>query len=506
MRIVLLVGFLVVSPLAFAQVDLRLTEVASIANIVDIRHPGDNSQRVFLVEKRGVIHILRNGELLDTPFLDIDPQVNSSFSEQGLLSLAFAPDYRESGRFYLFYTNNGGSTVLSRFQVSNAADIADAQTEEILLTVPQPAPNHNGGRLMFGPDGMLYLSLGDGGGANDQFNHGQDPSTLLGTILRLDVSQQGDYVVPPDNPFINDPNGRDEIWAFGLRNPWRISFDGATGELFIADVGQDAIEEINVQPAASAGGENYGWPLFEGGGSGNPALTFPVFDYPHDDGSCSVTGGEVYRGPDYPGLSGRYLYGDFCSGKIWSLERTGDTWTNELLLDRGTISNILTFGSDQRGNVYVSASQTGGRVFVISDGPVVEGSLLPWDGSLSGTYTVDGLNDQGFFVTVGENPSGRFLFVAWFTFDQDGEPLWLVGVDNVEPGQTTIDLTMERVAGLPFLDFSDNRADREVFGSMTFSAPACGQLSTSYDFGTRGSGQLDLSLLTDIEGRDCGAP
>ncbi|MFK7957959.1 MAG: sorbosone dehydrogenase family protein [Lysobacterales bacterium] len=507
MKMRILFSLMMVSSVAFGQVDLRVTEVATLGNIVDIRHAGDNSQRVFLVEKSGVIRILSNSNLVDRPFLDITERVGVSFNEQGLLSVAFAPDYPQSGRFYVFYTDNIGSTVLSRFLVSDDADIADAGTEEILLTVAQPERNHNGGRLVFGPDGLLYLSLGDGGGANDQFNHGQDPTTLLGTILRLDVSQPGGFRVPQDNPFVGDATGRDEIWAYGLRNPWRISFDDATGELFIADVGQDAIEEINVQSAASSGGENYGWPLFEGSGSGNPALTFPVFDYDHSDGSCSITGGEVYRGPDYPDLTGRYIYGDFCSGKIWSLQRTGNTWSNELLLDTGTLSNILTFGSDQRGNIYVSGSQNlAGRVFVISDGPVVEGTELPWDGSLSGTYTVSGLNDQGFFVTVGNNASGSFLFVAWFTFDAAGEPLWLVGVDNFESGQTAIELTMERVAGLPFLDFSDNRANRENYGPMIFSAPTCGQIAANYDFGTRGSGELDLSLLTNIEGRDCANP
>ncbi len=229
-----------------------------------------------------------------------------------------------------------------------------------------------------------------------------------------------------------------------------------------------------------------------------------MFDYNHGNGECSVTGGEVYRGPDYPALQGRYIYGDFCSGRIWSLQLVGGQWQNELLLDTGTIGNILTFGQDQRGNIYVSGSRDlRGRIFLLSDGPVAQGQGLPWDGGLSGTYTVPGLNDQGFFVTVGNNASGSFLFVAWFTFDEAGEPLWLVGNSFFDPGQTDITLTMARVSGLPFLDFSDNTATRETYGDMTFRAPQCGELQADYDFGDRGSGTLDLNLLTNIEGRDC---
>ncbi|MEM1091903.1 MAG: PQQ-dependent sugar dehydrogenase [Pseudomonadota bacterium] len=488
-----------------AQIDLRLTEVVQLSNVVDIRHAGDNSQRIFLVDKRGEIRILQDGVLLETPFLDIDARVGVTFNEQGLLSLAFAPDYASSGLFYAYYTDNLGSTVLSRFQVTADPNVADPASEEILLTMIQPDVNHNGGRLAFGPDGLLYLSVGDGGGANDQYNNGQDRGTLLGTILRLDVSQPGPYQIPPGNPFLNDSEGRNEIWAYGLRNPWRITFDDANGDLYIADVGQNAIEEINVQSAVSAGGENYGWPLFEGGSGGDPSLTFPVFDYEHGNGECSVTGGEVYRGADYPALQGRYVYGDFCSGRIWSLQQVNGQWENELLLDSGTIGNILTFGQDQRGNIYVSASRDlRGRIFLLSDGDVVEGSGLAWDGSLSGTYTVEGLNDQGFFVTVGNNASGSFLFIAWFTFDEAGEPLWLVGVSFFDAGQTEVTLNMERVSGLPFLDFSDNSGDRESYGDMIFRAPQCGELQADYDFGSRGSGTLDLSLLTNIEGRDCG--
>lgn len=509
-RLVLFLTLLALSAAGFAQtVDLRVTQVAQVGDVVDIRNAGDGSQRLFLVDKEGQILILSSaGDLLATPFLDLTDRVLSRGNEQGLLSMAFAPDYASSGVFYVYYTEEGRASVLSRFRVSGNANVADLSSEERVLVIPQPGSNHNGGRLVFGPDGLLYWSLGDGGGSNDQFNQGQDRSSLLAGILRLDVSTAPGYRVPSDNPFVNDPDGADELWSYGLRNPWRISFDAMTGDLYIADVGQESTEEINVQPASSQGGENYGWPLFEGGSGGDPALTFPVHTYEHEDRSCSVTGGEVYRGPDYPNLLGKYIYGDFCSRKIWALSQQSGQWTNELLIDTGVLGNIQTFGQDERGNIYVSATEGGQatQIYLLSDGPPVTngtGSGIAIDGSLSGTYIVNGLNDQGFFVTVGNNASGSFLFVAWFTFDENGAPRWLVGVSGFEPGATSVELVMEEVSGLPFLDFSDNTAGRTTFGSMNFSAISCGRFNADYDFGAQGNGTLELEQLTNIQGRDC---
>jgi len=268
---------------------LEFTQVSTLRSITDIANAGDGSQRLFMVEQAGRILILKDGETLAEPFLDIITRVLSG-GERGLLSLAFSPDYKSSGNFYVWYTQPGGATVLSRFKVSDEPDLANADSEEIILIIPQPEPNHNGGRLRFGPDGMLYLGLGDGGGSNDPQQNGQNGSTLLGKLIRIDVDPvHGTYAVPSDNPFLGDPFIKNEIWAFGLRNPWRISFDPQTGDLFIADVGQGALEEVDYQPAGSTGGENYGWSIMEGTectvtGCNQSALTLPVTEYTHADG------------------------------------------------------------------------------------------------------------------------------------------------------------------------------------------------------------------------------
>jgi len=409
----------VVTPAAAAQPQLQLSQISEIRGVVEIANAGDGSGRLFLVQQSGIIYA--NSEGLATPFLNIQTRVRDVGNEQGLLSVAFAPDYAASGYFYVWYTGSGGGMVLSRFRVTDDPDVADPNSEQIVLIVPQPFENHNGGRLQFGPDGMLYLGLGDGGGSFDPENNGQDGSTLLGKLIRIDVAPEHvSYVIPPDNPFVGNGSVLDEIWALGLRNPWRMAFDPATGDLFIADVGQNAREEVNFQPASSAGGENYGWDIMEGsqcsgGGNCNQAgLTLPVAEYDHGLG-CSITGGEVYRGSAYPNMVGLYFYGDYCSGRIWSLRRDGDSWISTLLAD--TPHNILTFGLGEDGSVYM-ASQAGG-VFLLSDGePVAEGFEIN-----------PGLNDawynpltagQGFLVTV--FPETRRLFLAWFTYDAERPP------------------------------------------------------------------------------------
>ena len=253
--------------------------------------------------------------------------------KRGLLGLAFHPDYENNGYFYLNYTGSGGDTRVSRFSVSSDPDVADANSEVVLFIQDQPEANHNGGNLEFGPDGYLYIGLGDGGGFDDLDNNAQDTSQLLGKMLRIDVDNGNPYGIPDDNPFIGPDGIPDEIWAIGLRNPWRYSFDALTGDLWIADVGQNIWEEINKQPASSAGGENYGWRCYEGDVSFNTSgcapienYVFPVYDYSHANNNCSVTGGFVYRGNEMPEHYGKYFFCDYCSGTFWTLTEDGGNY------------------------------------------------------------------------------------------------------------------------------------------------------------------------------------
>jgi glucose/arabinose dehydrogenase len=401
--------------------DLRFTQISNLSAVVDIANAGDGTGRLFLVRQSGTVYINNQGEDLMTPFLDIRNRVEDSGNEQGLLSLAFSPDYAVSGYFYVWYTGGGGGTVLSRFRVSADPNLADPNSEEILLVVPQPFSNHNGGRLQFGPDGMLYLGLGDGGGSFDPEENAQDGSTLLGKLIRLDVDPvHGNYAIPGDNPFVGNGSVRDEIWALGLRNPWRIAFDRQTGDLFIADVGQNQLEEVNVQPSTSVGGENYGWDIMEGsqcagGGDCNQSgLTLPVTEYGHDLG-CSVTGGEVYRGVAYPDMHGFYFYADYCSGRVWGLSRDGDNWISTELAD--TAHSITTFGLGEDGSVYMS-SQFGG-VFLLSDGePVSEGFEI--NAGLNDAWFSPATAGQGFLIIV--FPEAKLVFLAWFTYDVERPP------------------------------------------------------------------------------------
>jgi glucose/arabinose dehydrogenase len=274
---------------------------------------------------------------------------------------------------YINYTGTQGvgDTVIARFRVTANPDIVDPASEQVLLTVEQPFANHNGGQLAFGPDGYFYIGLGDGGGAGDPFNNAQNPSALLGKMLRIEVSSNtGAYAIPADNPFIGNAAYRPEIWAVGLRNPWRFSFDRETGDLFIADVGESTYEEVNFQPAAGAGGANYGWHIMEGLHCYNAAfcdqtgLSLPVIEYEHVSGNCAITGGYVYRGSLYPALRGVYLYGDFCSGRIWGLKLTGATAENRLLLESGMF--ISAFGEDEDGTIYVADHASGNIYKIIS--------------------------------------------------------------------------------------------------------------------------------------------
>ncbi|MGD8463350.1 MAG: PQQ-dependent sugar dehydrogenase [Anaerolineae bacterium] len=353
-----------------ASVRIELEQITSgLDTPVGIAHAGDGSGRLFVIEKPGRIRVLQDGQLTDTPFLDISERVSASQSERGLLGLAFHPDYASNGFFYVNYTDLRGDTTVSRFAVGSDPGRADPASETVLLVVAQPAANHNGGHLAFGPDGYLYIGTGDGGGAGDRYGNGQNPQTLLGAMLRIDVDGGSPYAVPADNPFVGSPGVRDEIWSIGLRNPWRYSFDRLTGDLYIADVGQNIYEEVNVQPAGSSSGQNYGWPIMEGlhcypdGSDCDPAgLTLPVAEYNHAQG-CSVTGGYVYRGQAFPALSGIYLYGDYCSGRIWGLVRSGDgAWQNAELGQAD--ARISSFGQDESGELYLT-DIAGGTLFRI---------------------------------------------------------------------------------------------------------------------------------------------
>lgn len=335
--------------------------------------PGD-STRLFVVEKTGRIRIIRGGVLLKTAFLDLSDSVSNG-SEQGLLGLAFSPDYATSGRFYVSYTSPrgrqaGGTSAVERYVVSRDPDLADARSGQRMLTVDQPYSNHNGGMITFGPDGYLYFGLGDGGGGGDPGGTGQDRGDLLGSLLRLDVSGPGGYVVPPTNPYAGGGAHRPELWNYGLRNPWRFSFDRQTADLYIADVGQNAHEEIDVQPAASHGGENYGWNIMEGASCyaasscSRAGLTLPVVDYDHSRG-CSVTGGYVYRGTAVPSLRGRYVYADYCGGWIRSFRyQNGHATDQQVHAGLATRGGITSFGEDAAGELYVLTQE--GTVFRIA--------------------------------------------------------------------------------------------------------------------------------------------
>jgi glucose/arabinose dehydrogenase len=326
--------------------------VGGLSSPIDIQNAGDD--RLFVIEQAGLIRIISGGELLPEPFLDIRDRVNADGSERGLLGLAFHPDYQNNGLFYVNYTGAGGTTHIARFSASDDPNRADPSSETELLQVTQPYPNHNGGGLAFGPDGYLYIGLGDGGSAGDPQGNAQNVDTLLGKLLRLDVDSAQPYAIPPDNPFANG-GGRPELWAYGLRNPWRFAFDFPTGQLFIGDVGQGNWEEIDWQYPGAPAPANYGWNLREGmhdyRGGIAPDLVEPIAEYSHADG-CAVTGGVVVRDPGLPEWQGVYLYGDYCSGKIWGLLQGGGGWHSSQLFD--TPFNITTFGVDHAGSVYLA--------------------------------------------------------------------------------------------------------------------------------------------------------
>lgn len=351
---------LLITTFSFSQDIYTILFADGFSNPVEMQNVGDD--RLFIVEKRGVIEILQlDGTTNPTPFLDIQNIVltpGGNYDERGLLGLAFHPDYINNGYFYVNYIDNFGNTQISRFSVSTSdPSIADPDSEFQILEVEQPYINHNGGCLRFGPEGYLYIGLGDGGSAGDPENRSQNLQTLLGKMLRIDIDNtegSTNYAVPSNNPFVGDPNALDEIWSYGLRNPWRFSFDSETDELWIGDVGQGSMEEID-RAAATVSGQNYGWRCYEGtqeyNTSGCPnqsELTFPVAEYSHSGGNCSITGGYVYRGEIYENFLGIYFYADFCSGEIGTIDQSNNQ------INHGPFNGSwVSFGEDKNKELYI---------------------------------------------------------------------------------------------------------------------------------------------------------
>jgi glucose/arabinose dehydrogenase len=415
MRTLLLLLLVVISFGLHAQPIFNLELINDdLSQPADITNAGDD--RLFVVERTGRIRILdADGQLVPEPFLDINDRVGPANGERGLLGLAFHPNYADNGYFFVNYTANDGDTRIARFQVNSGnPNTADPNSEVILLDIGQPYGNHNAGDLAFGPDGYLYIPMGDGGSGGDPQNFSQNRQSLLGKMLRIDVDNGDPYAIPPDNPYAEDDFTLDEVWAIGLRNPWRFSFDRETGDIWIGDVGQNEWEEITFQPADSEGGENYGWRCYEGfeayntgGCEPESAYTPPIHTYNtgSSDG-CSVTGGFVYRGSAFPALYGKYVYADFCSGKIWTLEQDfAGNWVNTEVFD-GPGGEYATFGQDSDGELYL-AELINGRLYRVE----ATCNQSPPAPAISGDAIVCGPNDPA-VLNAGDTPDG-YLY-RWY--------------------------------------------------------------------------------------------
>lgn len=338
--------------------------VEGLTRPVDLVSPAGD-RRLFVVEQPGRIRIIENRRLLPTPYLDITDRVRSSGNEQGLLGLAFHPQYASNGYLFVNYTDLNGDTRVERYRAGSDPNRADPASAKQILFIDQPFGNHNGGQVLFGPDGMLYVPTGDGGSGGDPQGNGQSLGTLLGKILRIDVDRGDPYAIPSDNPFVGRTGARHEIWAYGLRNPWRIDFDRAGGLVYVADVGQNAWEEVHVAPLREAG-INYGWNRMEGmhcfraDTCDRSGLHLPQVEYPHPEG-CSIAGGYVYRGRAVPGLVGHYFYGDYCEGFVRSFRYSDGAVTDRRSWSLGDLGQILAFGEDSEGELYVLSMN--GRVY-----------------------------------------------------------------------------------------------------------------------------------------------
>jgi glucose/arabinose dehydrogenase len=350
---------------ALTATTVRLEQVGDrFRNPVYITSPNGDS-RLFVVEQAGRIRIIKNGRVVDQPFLDISTRVRSG-GEQGLLSMAFHPQYRTNGWFYVNFTDRNGDTHIERFKVSGNPDVADLASMLLVLKIDQPYTNHNGGLVMFGTDGMLYIGMGDGGSGGDPKGNGQNPHALLGKLLRINVSRADPYTIPVGNPFANGQGGAPEVWATGMRNPWRFSFDRTAGLLYIGDVGQNREEEIDVAPASKAG-INYGWNIMEGTscyrspGCNHNGLQAPALSYLQHDGGCSVIGGYVYRGRRIPEIVGHYFYSDYCGGWLRSFHYQNGVATDRRTWNIPSIGNVVSFGEDSAGELYIVAEN--GKIF-----------------------------------------------------------------------------------------------------------------------------------------------
>ncbi|MEL6989169.1 MAG: PQQ-dependent sugar dehydrogenase, partial [Bacteroidota bacterium] len=389
-----------------SQIEIELNPIATQLNDpVGIEFTKDG--KLYFILKRGQVVIFEDGQLQTNPFIDIDDRVHNGGGERGLLGMAFHPSYPDSPYVYINYTPNDGNTHISRFELDeNNPNQLDPNSEKVLLFVDQPFGNHNGGDLNFNQEGLLFIGLGDGGSGGDPRDFSQNPNSLLGKMLRIDVDNGDPYAIPSDNPFVNNDEVLDEIWSLGLRNPWRFSFDRLTDELYMADVGQSAREEISYEVADCPGGLNFGWRCYEGNEPFNTSdcddessYEPPIYEYGHNLG-CSITGGHVYRGSTYPWLQGKYIYTDYCSGRFWALYRDeNDTWQN-IEIGRFNNWNFSSFGEDKDGELYV-ASDGRSTVYKLA----FSCNVSPPPFSLPGPVEVcDG--DNIFSLDGGEVPSG----------------------------------------------------------------------------------------------------
>jgi hypothetical protein len=429
LRSLLLVAALVLARDAAASIQLTQLTSGGAANLVGIEHAGDS--RLFLVSQTGHIRIFDGKTVLTTPFLDVSDLLSSG-GERGLLGLAFHPDYTSNGVFFINYTDEAGDITVARYVASPpSSNVADAETGQIVLSVAHRTyANHNGGQIRFGPDGYLYIATGDGGSGGDPDNNGQSLDSLLGKILRIDVDGGSPYAIPASNPFQDTPGARPEIWSYGLRNPWRFSFDRATGDMFIADVGQGLWEEINFE-AAGAGGRNYGRRRMEGTHCYTPAtncntgsLVLPIVEYPHGPSGqmgCSVTGGFRSRGATLVAHIGTYFFADYCTGRIWGATPNGDgSWTAVQLLDTSHL--IATFGEDSAGNLYVG-NYAPGALYRIDAAAAVSRLSITKSGNGTGVVesaplaiycgTLCGLEANGSKFTLSVTADPGTTFVEW---------------------------------------------------------------------------------------------
>ena len=451
---------------------LRLQEYSTGYVVpLDIEHSGPMDDRLFIVEKGGKIWICDAAGIKSaTPFLNITSRVKSTGSEQGLLGLVFDPAYASNGFFYVNYTNLQGNTRISRFRVTNNPNLAST-AEVIMLTQVQPFTNHKGGQLKFGPDGYLYIALGDGGGAGDPFNNGQDPNTFLGKLLRIDVSYGSNgkqYSIPPTNPYVTVSGWKKEIWASGLRNPFRFSFDRMNGDLWLSDVGQDDWEEINWQKSTSTGGQNYGWGCYEGchffkdncGPNGVPP-TFPVAEYPHAlSFSCagSITGGYVYRGTEFSKMYGKYIYTDYCTGIFRAVYKDHDVWVNRYITTQNSQS-YSSFGEDMNGELYVADVQQG-KIF-----HVVDSSAMPIKINGNRSFMQNQNSDD---VSLFPNPNTGQFTVELSAAKQDIYKLRVVN----ELGQEVWSERISIVEGINQINVSSDKFSTGIYILQIFTSDA----------------------------------